>query len=67
MDATQSSAVKGRGAAISARVAEDKNRVSGPELAGDEGKSHGDLASAANERAISARKQFKAFSPLQKA
>ena len=49
--------------ATSVWVAEKRNRILSQELWEEEVKSHGDLASDAKDRELSARKQFKVSSP----
>ena len=60
-DATRPSMKEELDAAISAWVAEERNRALGREFTEEEGKSHADLAREARERGLSARIQFKAF------
>ena len=58
VDASRPSAVGSAEAAISAWVAEERNRVSGHELSGEEAKFCGVSANAAKERELIAREKF---------
>ena len=60
-DPNHASAAEGQDAAISAWIAEERNRISGRELGGEEGKFHGGVASAARNRGLNACKESKLF------
>ena len=62
-ESTRASPVDGVDAAISARAAEERSRVSGQELTEEEEKLHEGPVSAATGRARGAWKKFKVFKP----
>ena len=63
MDPTESIALDGVGAVMSARVAEERSRSLGQKSAEKEEKFRRDQASDKKERKLSARKQVDVFSP----
>ena len=63
LEANPSAAIEGVDGAISARVADERNRISGQELTPEEAELHADLVAAGKQREFAAWRKFDVFSP----